>query len=237
MKNDIIANIDLELKKNIFDALEDSVTLYRDFKKQSPFNATHNCYGAARWDSINESLSSVFQRNDVPYALSKKGCWGMLLFCNKERDFIFSVMRRERFEDICKNPEQNAPQYFDSLVSLNNDLEAQASQTTLLNDVYEAADKYNQLDSLCKCLPKSKKDKFNHVILLFDVEYDDIVSMKFCIVNNKFEVVAEEDVMNTVLRSRIPDSISTVSNSKHNEDKIPTEKGFLSLKNSALEVK
>lgn len=236
MKNDIVSNIDLELKKNIVDALEDSVDFYREFKAQSPFNATHNCYGAARWDSINEVLSSVFQKNDVPYALSKKGCWGMLLFCNKERDFIFSVMRKERFENICKNPEQNAPQYFDSLVSLNNDLEARLSQTTLIDDVYQATDKYNQLDSLCKCLPKSKNSKFNHAILLFEVEYDDIVSIKICIVNNKFEIVYEEDIMKTVFNSRIPDTVSTVTKSNF-DDKTSTKKGFVSLKDSAFEAK
>ena len=236
MKNTILNKVDLDLKNILIEAMAYAVEIYKEFKMEAPFSATHNCYASARWDSINEALTSVFQKNNIPFTILKRGFWDLILFCDKNRNFLFSAMRTERFSEICKNPENNAPKYFDSLVSLNSDLEAKASQTTLIGNIYEANDKYNQLESICKSLPQPNDEKYTHAILLFDVKYDDIVSIKLCVVNNKFNIVEEEDIMQTVFTSRILQDLPITENSDVDDAGFSTRKGLVKLKDSAIEA-
>lgn len=56
----IIDSIDYSLKELLVDSMNDSADLYKEFKSQAPFNATHNCFSSARWDAINEILSKAF---------------------------------------------------------------------------------------------------------------------------------------------------------------------------------
>ncbi|MBQ2963069.1 MAG: hypothetical protein IJE14_00280 [Clostridia bacterium] len=228
MGNKILNNIDTITKELIVDSLNNSAELFKEFKMQTPFNTTHNCYPSARWDSINETLSDSLRDLNFPFAVAKKGFWALLLFCDSKKEIIFSAMRRDRFEYICDNPEKNAPQYFDALVSLNNGLEAKVSQMRL-DDCYEATDKYNQLDSLCKLLPAPSNDKFTHAVVVFDISYDEITSIKLYIVNNRFEIVEEEDIMDSVIRSRIPLVVPDKSPDIQNND-TEKRKGLVSLK-------
>lgn len=140
-------------------------------------------------------------------------------------------MRKDRFSFICDNPEKNAPNYFDALVSLNEGLEAQASQLRF-DDCYEATDKNNQLSNLCKLLPTPNGEKYTHAVVVFDVSYDEIASIKLCIVNNRFEVVEEEDIIDVVIKSRIPRVTpdEQIINQEINKTK---RKGFVSLKKIA----
>lgn len=230
----IINCIDYSLKELLVDSMNEAAGLYKDFKSQVPFNKTHNCFHSARWDAINEILSNKFQKNDIPFASINRGFWELLLFCDPQRQVLLSAMREDRFNDICSNPKEKAPRYFDSLVSLNSELEAFNSQCSLI-EKYEACDKYNQLESLCRCLPSPKNNKFHHVILLFDVEYDEITSIRLCVINNKFEIVDEEDILQLVLFKRAKSfEIDKVSeNTNHNDI---NQRGFVKLKKNAIDA-
>lgn len=236
MEDSILNKINIEFKTMLYNAMEDASYRYKEFKAENPFSATHNCYAAARWDSINEVMSYYFLENDIPFSIVRRGFWSLLLFCNPEQNTLFSVMRVDRFNEICNNPESNAPKYFDSLVSLNYDLEAKASQTTLTGKPYEANDKNKQLDILCGALPKPNDNKYTHVIVLFDVSYDDITSIKLCIVNNRFEIVDEVDVTAAVIKSRIPEEIPEVEKPSNESTSQDAQRGFVKLKNSSIEA-
>jgi len=227
MGNDILNNIDISTKELIVDSLQDSVELYKDFKEQGLFNTTHNCYPSARWDAINELFAKKFRDNNLPFANIRKGFWSLLLFCDKSNSVVFSAMRRDRFTYICGNPQKRAPQYFDSLVSLNSDLEAIASQPSF-EECYEASDRYNQLTSLCSVLPNPKNEKFTHVVVVFDVFGDEITSIELCVINNNFEIAEQEDIMQTVLTARQPiigtDEIIEV------KEQFAKQKGLVKLK-------
>lgn len=228
MSNNILNNIDISTKELIVDSLEDSVDLYKQLKELKLFNTTQNCYPSARWDSINEHLSKKLREFNLPFANIRKGFWSLLIFCDKSNSIVFSAMRENRFSYICSDPQKRAPQYFDSLVSLNNDLEAIASQMSF-GECYAASDRYNQLTSLCSVLPNPKNDKFTHVVVIFDVYGDEITSIELCVINNKFEIVEQEDIMQTVLTARQP-SIEAEEITEATEH--PTkQKGFVKLKN------
>lgn len=228
MSNNILNNIDISTKELIVDGLQNSVELYKDFKEQGLFNTTHNCYAFARWDSINETLAQKFREMDLPFANVRKFSWALLLFCDKSKSVVFSAMRRDRFSYICGNPQKRAPQYFDSLVSLNSDLEAIASQPGF-EECYEASDRYNQLASLCSVLPNPKNEKFTHVVVIFDVYGDEITSIELCVINNKFEIVEQEDIMQTVLTARQP--VIEAEEITEAIEQPAKQKGFVKLKN------
>lgn len=228
----IIDNIDYSLKELLVDSLQDSSYIYKDFKQQSQFVTTHNCYPFARWDAINESLSTKFHEEDIPFATVPRGFWTMLMFCDQKRQALITVMREDRFNAICRNPEENAPKYLDSLVSLNKGLEAKASQTSFGN-IYESNDKYNQLESLCKCLPISTNDSYYHVILLFSISFDEITSIKLCVVNNKFEIVEEEDILQLVLYNRSKSNETIIVEQNDIPNSVP-QKGFIKLKSKSI---
>lgn len=228
MSNKILNNINIKTKELIVDSLENSAELFKEFKLQTPFNATHNCYPSARWDAINETLSESLKKQNLPFAVTKKGFWSLLLFCDERKEIVFSAMRRDRFSFICDNPERNAPNYFDALVSLNEGLEAQTSQLRF-DDCYEATDKNNQLTSLCKLLPTPNSEKYTHAVVVFDVSFDEIASIKLCIVNNRFEIVEEEDIIDTVIKSRIP-QVTPDEYINTQETTQTKRKGFVSLK-------
>lgn len=228
---ELLDSIDYSFKEILVDALHNSAYLYKEFKLQVPFGTTHNCYPSARWDAINESFSDAFQKENIPFICTKRGFWELLLFCDREKQVVVSAMREDRFNDICRNPEENAPRYFDSLVSLNADLEANASQTSLC-DVYEATDKYNQLETLCKCLP-IPANKYNHVVLLFSIDYDEISSIKLCVVNSKFEVVEEEDLLQQIVSNRSKETI--IYNVENQESNDVPQRGFVKLKKNSTE--
>lgn len=231
----IIDSIDYSLKELLVDSMNDSADLYKEFKSQAPFNATHNCFSSARWDAINEILSKAFQKHGVPFTSTKRGFWELLLFCDLERQVLLSAMREDRFNEICGNPEEKAPRYFDSLVSLNSELEAKSSQCSLIDDEYEACDKYNQLENLCRCLPTPNGDKYHHVVLLFNVEYDEVTSIRLCVINNKFEIVEEEDILQLVLSKR-SESIKINEVEESNEQNGVVQRGFIKLKKNAIET-
>ena len=231
----ILNSIDYSLKELLVDSMNEAAGLYKDFKSQVPFNETHNCFPSARWDAINDILSRAFQKHNIPFASTKRGFWELLLFCDSNRQVLLSAMREDRFNDICSNPEEKAPRYFDSLVSLNSELEAINSQCSLINNQYEACDKYNQLENLCRCLPSPKSSKYHHVILLFDVEYDEITSIRLCVINNKFEIVDEEDILQLVLSKRAESiKVDMVTENKEQNDIV--QRGFVKLKKNAIDA-
>lgn len=230
MSNTVLGNIDIDMKKLIVDAMENATDLYKFFKQQSPFTTTHNCYPSARWDAINEALSNNLLKENLPFATTKKGFWDLLLFCNRENTIIFSAMRKDRFSYVCDNPEKNAPQYFDSLVTLNKNLKAIASQVTFEGS-YEASDKYNQLEILCNKLPLQKNSSITHVVVVFDVYYDEITSINLYVVNSKFEIVETEDIFDTVLQSQKPNIVPEAV-FDNEESSTSKQKGFVKLKNT-----
>lgn len=229
MNNQILKTIDIRFKKLLVEAIDNSVDMLKDFKRENNY-FTNNHRASIRWDFINDSMVRLLRSANLPYASFTAGFWTLLLFCDKIH--LFSIMRQDRLNYICSNPEKNAPKYFDSLVSLNCGLNAKYSQLSIDDfEVYTANDKYNQLESICKKLPHSKKEKFTHILIVFDVVYDDIVSLKLCVVNNKFEIVEEEDILQSVLSASIPNITqenSAANNISSNNNAI--SRGYVKLK-------
>lgn len=231
MQTAVLKKVEHKIKELLVDGLDDANDRFCDFKKNNPFEATHNCYPSARWDCINDSLKQLFLKNNIPYAITKKGFWELLLFCNSEKQIVFSVMRKDRFIQICNNPEKESPQYFEALVSFNEDLDAEVSQI-VFEGCYKANDKYNQKDKICDALHIFKNSNFNHVVVVFNV-YDDIInSIELYVVNDKFEICESEDVIDTVFTERIP----TIPESHIIETPFgQKQKGLVKLKASAVQ--
>lgn len=232
----IIDGIDTDIKELLVDSLENSTYTYKEFKQDNSYFTNNHRLGV-RWDLINDSLAHALEEKNFPHIAVRKGFWELLLFCDKNNGYLFSVMRQNRFNYICNNPRERAPKYFEALVSLNNDLTAKVSQVTFDGYVpYFATNKNNQLESLCKNLPSPKNKKFTHIVVVFDVMYDDISSVKLYVVNNKFEIVEEVDIYQQVISARIPVASidSDIDNDKSNS-KI-TQRGLVKLKKSVSKI-
>ena len=235
MKNKILNTVSLDTQKMLVEAMQISCEMYKDFKMENDFY-TNNHRMSIKWDLINDSMVSLLNSAKYPYTSYKAGFWELLLFCDKNLYYLFSIMRKDRFDYICSNPEKNAPKYFDSLVSLNNGLTAQVSQSVISGfDVYEANDKYNKLEDLCKNLPESQNEKFTHIVVVFDIKYSEISSLKLFVVNNKFEIVEEEDILQNVLSANIPNTTykNDVVDNINPTDTI-VKRGHVKLKNKGL---
>lgn len=231
MQTEVLKKVKHEIKELLVDGLDDANDRFCDFKKNNPFEATRNCYPAARWDCINDSLKQLFLKNNIPYAITKKGFWELLLFCNGDKQIVFSVMRKDRFIQICNNPEKESPQYFEALVSFNEDLEADVSQM-VFDGCYKANDKYNQKDKICDALHIFNSNNFNHVVVVFNIFDDVITSIELYVVNDKFEICENEDIIDTVLTERIPD----ISENPVVETPVAQkQKGLVKLKVSAID--
>lgn len=238
MKNKILNAVSLDTQKMLVEAMTSSAEMYKEFMQENQF-FTNNHRPSIRWDLINDSMVSALDSADFPYTSYKAGFWDLLLFCDKGLCHIYSIMRKDRFDYICSNPEKYAPQYFDSLVSLNNGLTAQFSQSVIDGcEIYEANDKYNKLEDLCKNLPKSKSEKFTHVVVIFDIKFNEISSLKLLVVNNKFEIVEEVDVLQNVLSANIPDEPYENATADSNEStNTVIKRGHVKLKNVEKKAK
>lgn len=231
-----IDSIDTNIKELLVNSLENSTYIYKEFKQDNSYFTNNHRLGV-RWDLINDSLARALEEKNLPHIAVKRGFWELLLFCDKDNSYLFSVMRQNRFNFICNNPKERAPKYFEALVSLNNDLIAKTSQVTFDGYVpYSATNKNNQLESLCRNLPSPKNKKFTHMVVVFDVMYDDISSVKLYIVNDKFEIVEEVDIYQQIISARIPvvsvdsDIINDKANSRI------TQRGLVKLKKSVSKI-
>lgn len=231
----MIGQVDMIIKNLIVDSFWDSAESYKEFKLENN-NATNNCYASARWDIINNEIASNLDKCNIPYSIVRTGFWSLLLFCDVKTDILFSVMRQERFKYICANPKERAPKYFDSLVSLNSDLQACNSQTTLSGfQQYCANDRYNQLDELCNRFPKPNK-KFIHAVIVFGVDGSDITTIKICIVNNKFEILEEFDVIQDVVTNRIENTFDISKEQDSVKSTKKSQRGFVKLRKTNREI-
>lgn len=66
---------------------------------------TKNCFPSLIWDLINRNLSHSLVPMCDPTKL-RRGPWDILVFYDKESQCIITLMREERFSDLCKNQSQ-----------------------------------------------------------------------------------------------------------------------------------
>ena len=69
----------------------------------------------------------------------------------------------------------------------------------------------------------------NAHMVIFDVYGDEITSIELCVINNKFEIVEQEDIMQTVLTARQP--VIEAEEITEAIEQPAKQKGFVKLKN------
>lgn len=186
------------LFQNVFTALSEVSEDYQSFESHF-MTKTHNAKPSLRWDFINTNVMEKLKEMDIEVAITQRGFWEMLVIFSKEDNCIFTLMRKNRFEDIIINPEKNAPIYLRALSILNEDL---GLENPLLFDM--GTDKSNLLfvlNKLCQNLTSNfPEQKPIYKIITFDTDSNfRITDFRLNVLDYTCHILSEENILDTII--------------------------------------
>ena len=182
---------------NVFEALSEVAEDYQFMISQYP-TVTHNARAGARWDIINTNLVKKLKNMNIEAAIIKRGFWEMALLLSGEDNCIYTLMRKNRFEDIISNPAKNAPKYVQALATLNSDLGL--ANPELFEFQTDKSKLYFDRDNLCKSLnSNSLEQKPHYKIITFDTDSEfRIIDFQLNILDYTCHKLTPENIMDSI---------------------------------------
>lgn len=187
-------------KQKIFECISQAVSEDRQEAEALLGLKTHVSRPFLNWDLIYRNLINAFPEGNIKYATKKCGMWEVLLLYDENSGLLLSFMRDTRFDAIRRQPAEKRPIYVRSLLTLNSELQAETKQTTLFaNNLDDESDLMRTLNELClnfEC--DIDENSTNHALVVFSSEYGRVGMFKAFILDRDFDVVYEEDWLDSV---------------------------------------
>lgn len=183
--------------QNIFEALSEVIEDYQSHISFLP-TVTHNAKAGLRWDILNTNIIHQLENLNIEATITKRGFWEMLIIYSKDDNCIYTLMRKNRLDDIISNPEKNAPIYLQALSTLNTD--AGLANPELFEVKTDKSDLYFVLAKLCENLKSDSFDqKTKYKIITFDTDYDfRVIDLKLSILDCTCHLLSEENIMEDI---------------------------------------
>lgn len=157
---------------------------------------TSNSKASRVWDLLNTALLNNF---NTPYCMSydfKRGPWQMVMLYEKETGFLFTIMREKRFKEISsKIISRKNMHYIDMFVRhLNFDLQSNIEQISLFPHSFnDETCLEERVNSLLRNLKEDGAIITRHVLVLFDIKFDELNSIRAVMVDRNLNIVVEQD--------------------------------------------
>ena len=198
MSSTLLNSLPSETKSTMANAIQQAIKDgLQAFFENKPL-VTNNGKPYIAWDCINSSLTN---QTCLESHISKKGAWQFVLLFDPRSNFLFSIMRKKRFDMLYKSKNKAQPKYIQDLLVLNKKLQARSSQTDcfgIQSDSSEAA-----LDTALQKLIENfnaGKDinNIHHALIVFDYEGTDITSLNLYVLDRNFNRVEEENLLDLI---------------------------------------
>lgn len=157
----------------------------------------HNSKGFRIWDFIYSQALLQVDDNQCSSFIARRGPWEMVLLYEKESGYIFSLMREKRFDEIQEETViRNKMHYLDVLAkSFNGELEYEYEQISLFPKAFDDEELLEeQLRNLLKNLKEDNKEIKNHVLILFETNGYDLVSVRAVMIDSNLNIVKEQSL-------------------------------------------
>lgn len=182
---------------SVFEAISEVAEDYQFLMSQFP-TVTHNGRAGNRWDIINTNLIKKLENMNIEAAIIKRGFWEMAILLSYEDNCIYTLMRKNRFENIISNPAKNAPKYVQALATLNSD--RGLANPELFEVQTDKSELYFVLDNLCKSLnSNSLEQKPHYKIITFDTDSEfRIIDFQLNILDYTCHKFTPENIMDSI---------------------------------------
>lgn len=182
---------------NVFEAVSEVAEDYQFLVSQFQ-TVTHNGRPGNRWDIINTNLIKKLKNMNIEATIIKRGFWEMVILLSNEDNCIYTLMRKNRFQDIISNPKKNAPKYVQALATLNSDLGL--ANPELFEFQTDKSKLYFVLDNLCKSLnSNSLEQKPHYKIITFDTDSEfRIIDFQLNILDYTCHKLTPENIMDSI---------------------------------------
>lgn len=189
-KMDIIEAVSNALSKDL-------ATFMQDYNL-----ATYNSVHMLKWDFTNSNLNKTFNNDEFSCYLAKRGPWKFILLFDEKNQFLYTLMKRKRFDEVQANEKNNKVHYLEALVSPNKDLLVEEeNKRTFQADLFdldneERSKAINEIfESLTNVIGKDIK---RYVLVTFEATKSLIESISAILLTSNLEIAHEEDWSNLI---------------------------------------
>ncbi|MDR2547525.1 MAG: DUF5986 family protein [Lachnospiraceae bacterium] len=150
-------------------------------------------FGQARWNWIHKRVSENLEgRFQVHYA--PRGAWKAMLLYENNLGFTFSIMSEKNFTILQKHLPKNV-HYIESLISKNTGYDVIQGQMRLAGcDHHRNPSDVEKLRNML--LTDFAGIIKNHILILFDYNFNRVVSMRAILLTPQFDIAFDEDWSN-----------------------------------------
>lgn len=169
-----------------------------------------NALGQFGWNYIAARLLNNGRLKAVP---TKRGGWNMVFIHDEDSDFLITLMREKRFEELqAEQPQRRRMHYIDVLSkSLNADLQMVYPQMEFFPKEFVDEDSLEaQFKMLLRQLDSDVALLSRFAIMLFDTERDHVSNLRIVLVDADLNIV-DEKKLNSLLTFDVAPVVETAS--------------------------
>lgn len=148
-----------------------------------------------KWDLFNKNCINSFKEGTLIARYAKRGPWNMVPLVDFSSHFIFSVMREERFIELCRGKgKRKRLHYMEAFAQSFNFALGEASQMSVFLEDQDRKEEVAQIvDGILKDMQVEKYAIENYAVILFNEYNHELVSIKCCVINSDLQIVDQED--------------------------------------------
>ncbi|MBR5289246.1 MAG: hypothetical protein IKU34_11770 [Clostridia bacterium] len=153
-------------------------------------------YGQFRWNVIIAQLKDKCQHLGwLDLGLCKRGSWKTPVLFYPQRRYIFTLMTEDTFSGIQRRKDKGN-HYLCAAADFNQNVQPQYEQTKLdLPPVEDAASQWiaKSKEQLSDAVKVDVGDINGHILVLFDTQADQLISVRAVRLTSKLEISTEEE--------------------------------------------
>ncbi|MGD6967129.1 DUF5986 family protein [Rossellomorea vietnamensis] len=166
-----------------------------DFKSENKL-VTYNSIHMLKWDFTNTNLVNKFENTEFTCYVAKRGAWRFILLYDKINKILYTLMRRERFEQIQSNEKTDKVHYIESLVSPNKELSVPDQlKRSFQGDLFDmnGEGREEKLQEVFNDLTQNLGPIEKYVLITFESDKNMLTSVSALLLTSKLEIAYEED--------------------------------------------
>lgn len=166
-----------------------------DFKSENKL-VTYNSIHMLKWDFTNTNLVNKFENTEFTCHVAKRGAWRFILLCDKVNKVLYTLMRRDRFEQIQSNERTEKVHYIESLVLPNKNLSVPDQfKRSFQGDLFDlnGEGREEKLQEVFNDLTQNLGPIEKYVLITFESDKNMLTSVSALLLTSKLEIAYEED--------------------------------------------
>lgn len=192
MSDDLIIDMKSEDKKVIVQALQNGLERFEEHITNIK-TITNIGYTGTKWDIINTECRDALPESKYDVVVYKRGVWKLILMYDRESKTLYTLMKENRYEAVCKTVKANKVHYLEAIATVNKDLAEEKQEQIAFFEGFNEL-KMKKIDNTVEELLNNINGEVKkHVLITFTDKNLELVSISALVVTHSLQILYKED--------------------------------------------